>query len=257
MATLSTETLNGLAHDICYGEARLPGATLSGIVPDQAHLDEGGYHVSREDQVNWNDYSIRLWIDKQGPSNRAAAIDRSMPTASMIVAWNRWMLVFNDLNHPARKYVREYIGWNGVGEAERLDFANQTRTVAHPSHRWHDHESIYRAYVHDPEMRRVVRMTHMGYSASAIRGDVVPVPNPQPGNPIEYEEEDMKPLYVYCTATASQGVRWGVGVVSGGETLWLEAASQDEANAYAAAYGTPSLVQQGTFDSIKSKFVTV
>lgn len=256
MSTSSTATLNALAADLTTGPARMPGATLSGIVGDAAHSGRG-YHISREDLWSADDYSQRLWIDKQGPSDRAAAIDASMPTSSMVAEWSLWLAVFNDPNHPARTYVREYIGWNGVGSAEKLDFATGVRSVADDSHKWHSHRSIYRAYVNDPEMRRVVAETNMGRTAAQIRGDDVPVPAPGPSPTKHEEEETMVIVFAYAAATATQTARWGLGIVSGGEKMWFEAGSQNAANAYALRHGinqSASVFSQSEYDVEKAKF---
>lgn len=169
MSTFSTDQLNGLASDWDSG-MDYPSATLSGIVPDQAHLDEGGYHVSIEDQVNPNNYSVVRADDKAPPGNwsrnRAAAIDMSMNTADMIKCWNRVFVVWqNRATDPRAKYFNAFNGWNGVGSAERLDFVTGSRTTASADHKWHNHDETRRRYVNDPEMRRA--------KASVYRGETV------------------------------------------------------------------------------------
>src|SRR5690606_29676468 len=58
----------------------IPGAVGSGIVAAKR-----GYHSSRAyNQAYYpGDYSIRLSLDKQGPSDGAAAVDVTMSTANM------------------------------------------------------------------------------------------------------------------------------------------------------------------------------
>lgn len=151
-----------------------PSAVFSGIKGDKTHRASGGYHISIEDNPSGN-YSIVLPKDKappgRWPRNTASAGDRSMSTADMIKAWNRWYLVWsNRARDPRAKYVRAYNGWNGKGSAERLDFAKGTRTLASSDHKWHDHREAYRTYVNDTELVRALLSIERGESIEQYVG---------------------------------------------------------------------------------------
>jgi hypothetical protein len=192
MTTLSTSVLNDIAWhwDSSCG---LASATLSGIVGDLAHAASGGYHISIEDQVNSNNYSIRLQKDKAPPGNwarnRASAIDMSMNPTDMATMWWRFHAVFvNRANDPRAQYIRAVIGLNPtIGRAQRMDFATGAITDATRDHDWHWHEELYRMYSQDASMIPAVKSVHLGQS---LRDYVGPEPQPE-----EEDEENMQRLY--------------------------------------------------------------
>jgi hypothetical protein len=192
MTTLSTSVLNDIAWhwDTSCG---LPSAVLSGIVGDLAHAASGGYHISIEDQVNPDNYSIRLQKDKAPPGtwarNRASAIDMSMNPTDMATMWWRFHNVFvNRANDPRAQYIREAIGLNPTnGRAMRMDFATGSITYASSDHEWHWHESLYRMYANDPAMVPAVKSVHLGQS---LRDYLGPAPQPE-----EEDEDNMQRLY--------------------------------------------------------------
>ena len=164
MTTNVTGNMRGLASDL-ENIPDLPSAVNSGIKGDEAHAREGGYHISIEDQPADN-YSVVRPDDKAPPGSwprdQASAIDTSMSTPDMVRAWDRVYAVWADHSDPRRKYFNAFNGWNGKGDAERLDFYANTRKVASADHKWHCHDENGRKYVNDPEMRRAKRSVYAG-----------------------------------------------------------------------------------------------
>jgi hypothetical protein len=137
-----------------------PGAVLSGIVPDSAHLDDGGYHVSIADlrrYGNAGDYSNTRTLDKAPPvttagRENACAIDVSMPKASMIRTYKNVERVFNARKTDTRaKYINAINVWSGqAGVAPvRFNFQTGSRGRANRSHEWHGHGDWPRVFVDD------------------------------------------------------------------------------------------------------------
>ncbi len=165
MTTEAPDQLRAFARDV-EDIPELPSAVNSGIVGDLAHRLNGGYHISIEDQPSDN-YSVIRVNDKAPPGNwprnLAAAVDTSMSTADMVRTWNRVYAVWAARgSDPRAKYFNAFNGWNGVGEAERLDFVTGSRTIASPDHKWHSHDETPRRYVNDAEMRRAKRSVYRG-----------------------------------------------------------------------------------------------
>lgn len=143
-----------LAHDMtrvyaAKWEDLFSSAVFAGIVGDMAHKKAGGYHISIEDQSSTN-YSVTRSADKAPPGNwprnLASAVDMSMSTADMITMWNRVYAVWLDQTDPRREYFNAFNGWNGKGDAERLDFVANTRNVASSDHKSHCHDETKRCY---------------------------------------------------------------------------------------------------------------
>ena len=170
MTTLAPEALRWAGSEIDFRMPEYPSAVVSGIAPDRAHLDSGGFHVSIEDLIrfgNSDDYSWRHARNRLSSNDRriSAALDISMSTADMKKNWDRWYAVWsNRANDPRAMYFFEYIGWNGVGSAERLSFANGTRTVASSDHKWHSHRSVWRDVAGSMMMARAMVSVDRGES---------------------------------------------------------------------------------------------
>lgn len=164
MTTLASPEIKAYAD---AWEDLYPSAVLSGIVGDLAHKLSGGYHISIEDQRATN-YSVTRPKDKAPPGNwsrqHASAVDMSMSTADMIVAWNRVYAVWLDRTDPRRVYFNAFNGWNGKGEAERLDFIANTRTTATSDHKWHCHDETCRCYWNDPVAFKAKLSVYSGQS---------------------------------------------------------------------------------------------
>jgi hypothetical protein len=155
VTTLAPEPVRECARTIV---AYYSSAVISGIVPDAAHLDNGGFHVSINDlrrYGNAGDYSNRQALDVSPPvtvagRQYAAALDISVGKADMrrmFVAVERvWK---NRANDSRAKYVSAINVWSTKdGEAPtRFDFRKGTRTRASRDHEWHEHEDWPRLYV--------------------------------------------------------------------------------------------------------------
>lgn len=153
MTTLASDAIKAYAAAWDSG-LDYASATLSGIVGDVAHSKGGGYHISIEDQPSSNNYSVVRPHDKAPPGwwsrKHASAVDMSMNTADMVKAWNRVFAVWVNHADPRRQYFNAINGWNGRGEAERLDFIANTRTVTTPDHKWHTHDETPREWYNNP-----------------------------------------------------------------------------------------------------------
>lgn len=125
-----------------------PSAVCSGIVGDQRHRAQGGYHIARADNPAGN-YSIVRPDDRRGmgPSDASSAIDMSLNRRDMIVCTRRLMSVWNNRNDPRRKYLNAFNGWLGSGPATRYDMVSGGREGASADHKWHIHLEVRRRWV--------------------------------------------------------------------------------------------------------------
>ena len=149
MATLASEPLKDIV-DGAVNHSGLKSAVSSGIVPDQAHLDSGGYHCSVDDLIrfgNQNDYSNVRPHDKNFNKKYGAAYDIGVNTADMIKVHERVYAVWADRSDPRRKFINAINCWKGFGDATRYDFVANTATWASDDHTWHFHGEVPREYV--------------------------------------------------------------------------------------------------------------
>src|SRR5690606_15357818 len=111
-----------------------------------------GYHSSREENLaRWpGNYSIRLALDKQGPADKAAAIDYTMSDSEMRRR-TRYLADAAARNDPRLAAVREFYGtldsrtvFGRIKDSRNGPWRSST---ADNSHLWHIHISIFRAYV--------------------------------------------------------------------------------------------------------------
>lgn len=147
-----------LAHEVTWyiadtWDGAYASAVLSGIVGDPDHMENGGYHVSIEDNSSTN-YSVTRPDDKAPPGtwprNLAAAIDMSMNPADMKLCSDRLWGVWNDQSDPRRIYINAFNGWfNDGGPAKRYDFVTQGISNSSSDHKWHVHLEIRRKWVTD------------------------------------------------------------------------------------------------------------
>lgn len=158
-----------------------PSSINSGIVGDAAHRTSNSYHNSLEDNPNRSagSYTNNYADDRVPPGTwsrrHVSATDKTMSTADMIKEWNRYLAVFNNRrNDPRARYIAEYIGWNGVGEAERLDFRAGTRRVASKDHKWHSHKGRHRRYHADREANRAFLSVDRGETVAQYLGQKPP-----------------------------------------------------------------------------------
>lgn len=125
-----------------------PSAVFSGIV-----AWTGGYHASIEDSVPGS-YSVVRVDDAAPPGNwrrdLSAAVDMSMNATDMVKCYWRIHRVWSNPNDPRRKYFNAFNGWDGSGDAVRMDFVTGRIGWASPDHKWHTHGEWRRRYVTDP-----------------------------------------------------------------------------------------------------------
>lgn len=147
MSTVATSQLKQLAAD-WKAECGYKSAVISGIVGDTSHAQRGGYHISREDQVDPANYSVVRPDDKagNGPDNAASGIDMSMNTADMILCTKRLVKAYENTSDPRRKYLNGFNGTTDGKVARRWDVYARSIQYATPDHLWHVHMSIRRKY---------------------------------------------------------------------------------------------------------------
>jgi hypothetical protein len=175
----------------------LPSAVFSGIVGDAQHAASGGYHISIEDQVNPQNYSVVRVDDAAPPGdwprNEASAVDMSMSLQDMVLTYTRVKVVWENANDPRRKYINAVNVFDGIGDAERLDFVSGSRTYASPDHKWHTHLEVRRRYVHDPAAFDAAFSMVNGESLSAYLNRTNQLPPPPP--PIEGHAPGTRDLW--------------------------------------------------------------
>ena len=79
-----------------------------------------------------------------------------------------------------------------------------------------------------------------------------------PAEPVKQEQETdtMLITFIYAKAKDGKPLRWGKGVVSGGELYWFENTDQGLANGQAAAAGISAQeVTQAAFDQQRAEFI--
>lgn len=164
MATLISEQLEWAADQIVH-HCGYTSAVLSGLLPDSRHLDRGGFHCSIDDLIahgNGDDYSNTRPADRGFNPHCGAAFDVSLSKPDMIRAYGRVHAVWADRSDPRRKFVNAINGWDGSGDAVRLDFDKNTAERASSDHTWHNHGELHRMYVCDPKAARAVVSIYSG-----------------------------------------------------------------------------------------------
>jgi hypothetical protein len=124
----------------------VPGAKLSGIIGDRAHVY--GYHRARS-VLPGDDYSVVLEADQAGDADAAAALDISLPPAGMKQMTARLMAVCKDKSDPRRKYIREFFGTLDGHTVTGWDNPSHSPATSDDSHLWHIHLSFYRRHVNN------------------------------------------------------------------------------------------------------------
>ncbi|MFY1589004.1 hypothetical protein ACN267_31440 [Micromonospora sp. WMMD734] len=172
MATRATDTL----RDLAAGWERLfPSAKLSGIVGDTRHAKRGGYHISIEDQVRDDDYSVIRPDDKappgKWPRDCASAVDMNLSLPDMKVCHARLVAVWRArATDPRARYINAHNGWNGSGSPGRYDWVTSAVSTASDDHEWHVHLEIRRRYVNDPQAAKAVLSILRGESPAQYLG---------------------------------------------------------------------------------------
>ncbi len=152
-------------------EAIIPSATCVGINGDVDHQDKPGKHLSRSDNIK--KFGSSAWPvvhakDKEGPADKACAIDIRMDTADLIKVHKRFVTVYqNRAIDPRAKYLYAFNGWDGTGDAGRYNLVKGTVETTDDSHKWHGHYETFYKYVNDPNM--------VDAFISIARGDDMPL----------------------------------------------------------------------------------
>lgn len=135
-----------------------PSVKLGGIFADKP-----GYHNTRAAN-NPKNYSVADFaLDRQGPPDKAAAIDLTFPDAqasryeTIIKYSKRLLLSGKDMDDERGNYLREFYGQADADQAvEGWDFQRLITVSSDSSHLWHIHISVIRAYVNDPKAFRAL-----------------------------------------------------------------------------------------------------
>lgn len=214
-----------------------PSSTPAGINGDQRHFNANTYHIGIRELPNKGGYTNRTWEDKMpaaGSDMHSSATDESMSTADMVKNWNRHLAVFLDHSDPRRVYIAEYIGWNGKGKAERLDYQTNQRTVSSDDHKWHRHRAKRRRFYNSMEAAKACISIDKGETKAQYLASIGQAPKP----PVSLPGGEDSMLLIFAKVKAhndlpDEGDRWAV--VEGG--LWTEFVSQAMGDAAAAGAG--------------------
>jgi hypothetical protein len=160
-----------------------PGVELGGI-----YADKPGYHNIRA-ALPASDYSVQAAADRQGPADKAAAIDLTFPSAqrgdySTIRRYAARLLGSGrDPDDERGDCLREFFGQaNADSAVEGWDFQAVTPSTSDSSHLWHIHISFVRAHLDDPRAFGAVLSILRGETAAYWRvgiGDTMATADPQ------------------------------------------------------------------------------
>lgn len=188
-----------------------PASQLGGT-----YAAKSGYHNSRSgNQRSWpNDYSIRDAIDKQGPADKAAALDWTFPDAqngnyATISKYSQRLMVSSkDHEDPRLDGMREWYGQTDSDrEVEGWDTRYYRPASSDSSHLWHIHFSFTRAHLETRQVYEDVLSVLRGETVAQWRGD------PQ-------EDDDMPyGIYVPLKLDGSR-VQVTIPPVEGGAAGW-------------------------------------
>jgi murein L,D-transpeptidase YcbB/YkuD len=173
VSTVSTPEMRKFAED-WRTKCGLSSAVMSGIVGDLSHQVKGGFHISRQDQSNPNNYSVVRPEDKSGngADNAASAVDMTLNAADMKTCTARLVTAFSNTLDPRRKYLNAFNGWTGSGSATRWDVYARTTAVASADHKWHVHLEFRRKYSASPTAMAAVLSILKGASVAAYLASI-------------------------------------------------------------------------------------
>lgn len=148
-----------------------PSAVFSGINGDQRHFERNTYHIGIAELPIPDGFSNVRPDDKAPPGTwsrwHSSAEDISMSKADMVKNYYRWLVVFNNRRFdPRAKFFNAYNGWDGVGDAKRMDFVTGTIGYATPDHTWHRHNEKRRRYWNDWDAAKAQASVDRGESMS-------------------------------------------------------------------------------------------
>lgn len=175
MATRATPAMMKFADDW----AKLYGsAVLTGVVGDLSHTKRGGYHISIDDQVDPNNYSVVRPDDAAPPGtwarDCASAVDMNLAMPDMKICHKRLVTVWrNRAADPRAQYINAHNGWDGEGNPGRYDWFTGNVTPASLDHRWHIHLEFRRRYANDPKAADAVLSILRGDTLAEYQGDTM------------------------------------------------------------------------------------
>ena len=137
---------------------KLASMRVSGIVGNKAH--RYGYHRCRK-LIDADDYSRQAPRDQEGDPWAASAIDFALNEAQMKLVTARLFKAFRESDPRVHGVVREFFGTlDGRKVTGWNDYPSHSRRVGYttsdPSHLWHIHLSIFRAFANDAYRMRLV-----------------------------------------------------------------------------------------------------
>lgn len=208
----------------------ISSAQLSGIVGDQAHAREGGYHISRQDQPSWN-YSVGDYAnDKVGPSDAAAAIDMTMNTSDMIKVTRRlYAAAKNRSDTRIHGKVRAFNGTLNGRTATRFEVQTGETYGATADHLWHVHLEIHRRWVNTQSVMEGIYSVIRGESFAAYRirlgikttaAKVLPPRGIAQQSPVGYGVKHPSVVVLQRAINKIFGVKLPVDGVFGAKTLF-------------------------------------
>jgi hypothetical protein len=115
--------------------------------------EKRGYHNKRKN-LPADDYSVRQYPDKLGPSDKASAFDMTSKSAQKgdyknIAKYSKRLLAAGKANDPRLEGWREFFGQTDSDrQVEGWDFfKNESSTSSDTSHNWHVHGSELREFI--------------------------------------------------------------------------------------------------------------
>lgn len=172
-----------------------------GIVGDQDHHDDGGYHCGNDwlaDIGNlYDDYSKRESSRDRPGSDAAMALDVGGLSDDALWALSSWIVSQCQAGFLWTADIREVIYWhkptNTIRRWDRLGI----RTTGGSNHRTHTHISYHR----DSEGRDKAELFMRYYEPQRFASAPTPAPE---------EDEDMKPIVVFHAAAPGRPAEWAV-----------------------------------------------
>src|SRR5690606_25770920 len=138
------------------------------------YANKPGYHNTRAQNASGN-YSVQLPLDKQGPSNKAAALDLTFPSASDMKKYTARLRDAMKAGDPRMGSVKEFYGTldgkNVYGLGKKSRTGAPYSTSADKAHLWHIHISFFRADVENWGRLKGVAEIFTGKSASGSSGN--------------------------------------------------------------------------------------
>lgn len=193
--------------------AHEPPVLLGGI-----YADKSGYHNTRTaNQQRWpGNYSIRDAIDREGPSDKAAAIDYTFPDAQhgdyrTIAKYSKRLLDAGRRDDPRTRVLREFYGNADLdNEVEGWNYRDHRAASSDTSHLWHIHISVSRKYVGD--------WSALAGVLAVLRGESL--------------EDDVELRDKVDMVDEKSGDRWSFGKVAKRDSISVEGALGCAAGSY-------------------------